>query len=405
MSNYDIKYYMAGEKNMGVYAVICEFNPFHNGHALLINKIKESDRDAKIVAVMSGNFVERGDAAVIDKYSRAEMALRCGCNLVLELPSPWCFSGAEFFARGGVHIADAIGVTDYLAFGSESGDIESLKLCAERISSAEFEEKLTAMRATHPNLNTAELREWTYTALYGKSKHFAGSNDLLALEYISAIHELSAKITPVTVKREGGEYNCKNLEKICSATAIRKALNEGADLMGFMPDAALSILRRELESGRIYSLSRLDTAVSAVLRTASPKSLSDIMEISGGMENRLISASDKARTIEEIIAAAKQKRYSDSRLRRAIISALIGVKTADAEALPCFTVLLGADEIGRELLSKCRRKSGIAILSKPSDEKTLTGNALAQYLLHKKSDRVAELCCIGEPERSAPVML
>ena len=390
---------------MGVYAVICEFNPFHNGHALLVNRIKEADSDAVIVAVMSGNFVERGDASVIDKYSRAEMALRCGCNLVLELPAPWCFSGAEFFARGGVHIADSIGAADTLAFGSESGDIEALELSAMRLSSAEFSEKLSEMREAHPSLNTAALRERAYTALYGKSSHFSGSNDLLALEYISAIDQLSAKLTPITIKREGSGYNCENLEKICSATAIRKAITDGADLTGLMPDAALTILRRELEAGRIYSLSRLDAAVSAILRTASAEELSEIMEISGGMENRLIWAADKGRTIEVIMEAARQKRYSDSRLRRAIISAVIGVKTADAEALPEFTVLLGADEIGRGLLSKCRRKADIAILSKPSDEKKLTGNALAQYRLHKKADRIAELCCAGEPERCGPVML
>lgn len=390
---------------MGVYAVICEFNPFHNGHALLVNRIKEMDGSAQIIAVMSGNFVERGDVAVVDKYSRAEMAVRCGCNLVLELPAPWCFSGAEFFARGGVHIASSVGVADYLAFGSESGDIISLEATAERLSSAEFSDKLAIMRAEHPSLNAAALREKAYSSIYGKSSHFGGSNDLLALEYISAIHELNAKITPITIRREGGDYNCKNLDKICSATAIRKAISEGVDLTGLMPDEALTVLRRELKAERLYSLSRLDTVAAAIFRTASPESLSEIMEISGGMENRLISAADKERTIDEIIMAAKQKRYSDSRLRRAIISAVIGVKTSDAEELPTFTVLLGADATGRKLLAKCRRKSDIAVLSKPSDEKKLTGDAPTQYLLHKKADRIAELCCLGEPERSSSVML
>ncbi len=390
---------------MGVYAVIAEFNPFHNGHALLIDKIKKADREASIIAVMSGSFVERGDVSIVDKYCRAEAAIKCGCNLVLELPAPWCFSGAEFFARGGVHIADSLGIADFLAFGSESGNTDSLNLCAERISSVEFREKSRLIREKHPEFGTGELRIAAYSELYGEATHFSGSNDLLALEYLSAIKELSAQIKPTAVKRQGGDYNSEKLCKICSATAIRKAISDGENLSEFMPMEAYKTLKAELDAGRIYRLSKLDTAVAALFRTASPSELSKIMEISGGMENRLIWAADSRRTIDEIIGLAKQRRYSDSRLRRAVISALLGVKTSDAKRLPLFTVLLGADSVGRELLSSCRNRSEITIISKPSDEKILTGEAAEQYLLHKKAERLAELCCEGEPRRIFAVML
>lgn len=390
---------------MSVYAIICEFNPFHNGHALLIDKIHEADPDAAVIAIMSGDFVQRGDVAVVDKYCRAEMALKCGCNLVLELPAPWSFSGAEFFACGGVGIADRLGIVDHLVFGSESGNIHSLIECACRLDSAEFAEKLSSIRCEHPEYNAAELRHRAYCDLYGKSSHFSGSNDLLALEYLSAINTLSSKITPVAVKRVGGDYNSAELSKICSATAIRQGILSGAELSWVMPKEAFCLLSEEIGAGRIYSFSRLDIAAAAFLRGTTAEYLSGIMEISGGMENRLLRAADTSRTIDEIVKKARQRRYSESRIRRAVIASLVGAKTADAERLPGFTVLLGADEVGRKLLSACRRKTDIAVISKPSDEKKLSCAVLEQYLLNKKAERIAELCCTSEPQRRRAVML
>lgn len=390
---------------MSVYGIIAEFNPFHNGHELLINKIKKKDSDAIIVAVMSGSFVERGDICVVDKYSRATAAIEGGCNLVLELPAPWSFSGAELFARGGVQIADKFGGIDFLAFGSETGDVEALSLCANRLKGAEFSKKAELLRSGNPELNLAEIRKNAYTELYGESKHFSGSNDLLALEYISAINELDSNIEPVAFKREGGDYNSKELSKICSATAIRNGIESGEDLSAFMPKKSLELLKNELQEGRIYRLSGLDTAAVALLRRSDAKELSEIMEISGGMENRLIRAADSSRTISEIISLAKQRRYSESRIRRAIIAALIGVKMSDVRELPLFTVLLAADFKGRELLSKARKNSKIAIVSKPSDEKTLPTDAAKQYYLHKKAERIGELCCESQPRRISAVMV
>ena len=394
---------------MKTYAVISEFNPFHSGHKYLIDTLK-ADGSA-VVAVMSGSFVERGDAAIIDKYARAESAVLCGVDLVVELPAPWCFAGAEFFALGGVAVANGLGVVDTLAFGSESGDICSLTKCAERLSSGEFAAALSAAREAHRDKGIAALRAEVYAELYGTSAHFDGSNDLLALEYIRALHKLESNIEPTTVKRIGEVYNSEQLCEICSATAIRRALAPDArdfsrrDLSRYMPRQAYDILKRELSEGRRYELSRLDAAVIASLRAASPSDIANIMEMSGGIENRLTALANEVRTIGELVDAAKGRHYSASRVRRVLIAMLLGVTMRDVEEPPLFTRVLAANERGRELLSVARKKASISVLSKMADAKTLDTKAAEQYAIHMRAERVAELCCEGEPRKVGAVMV
>ncbi len=394
---------------MKTYAVISEFNPFHSGHKYLIDTLKADG--SYVVAVMSGSFVERGDVAIIDKYSRAEAAVLCGVDLAVELPAPWCFAGAEFFALGGVAVANGLGVVDTLAFGSESGDIRSLTQCAERLSSSEFADALSAAREAHRERGIAALRAEVYSELYGTSEHFNGSNDLLGLEYIRATRKLGSDIEPTTVKRIGEVYNSEELCEICSATAIRAALAPDArdfsrrDLSRYMPKASYDILTRELAEGRRYDLSRLDAAVIARLRTALPSEIKDAMEVSSGIENRLTTLASECRTINELVELAKGRHYSASRVRRVLIASLLGVTMRDVEATPLFTSVLAANERGRELLAISRKKSDIAILSKISDAKSLSGKAAEQYALHLRAERIAELCCIGEPRKVGAVMV
>ncbi len=394
---------------MKTYAVISEFNPFHSGHKYLIDTLK-ADGSA-VVTVMSGSFVERGDVAIIDKYARAEAAVHSGVDLVLELPAPWCFAGAEFFALGGVAVANGIGVVDALAFGSESGDINSLTECAERLSSTEFADALASAREKHRDKGIAVLRAEVYAELYGASSHFDGSNDLLGLEYIRALRKLKSDVEPTAVKRIGEVYNSEELCEICSATAIRHALAPDArdfsrrDLSRYMPNASYDILMRELLGGRRYDLSRLDAAVLARLRAVSPSEIANIMEMSGGMENRLTALANECRTIGELVEAAKGRHYSASRVRRVLIASLLGVTMRDVESAPLFTSVLAANERGRELLAISRKKSDIAILSKMSDAKGLSGETAEQYALHQKAERIAELCCFGKPRKVGAVMV
>ena len=395
---------------MKIHAVISEFNPFHNGHKYLIDTLKKNE-DSAIIAIMSGSFVERGDVSIIDKYARAEAAVLCGADLVLELPAPWCFAGAEFFALGGVSVANGLGIVDSLAFGSESGNTKSLITCADNLSSDKFITALEAARILRRDVGIASLRSDVYKELFGESEHFVGSNDLLALEYIRALKRLGSDIAPTAIKRIGEVYNSEELTEICSATAIRRVLNpeisdySRRDLSRYMPKPSYDILERELSDGRVYAINRLDTAVLSLLRGKGAKALSGVMEVSSGIENRLAAFANDSRTIEELTEAAKGKHYSKSRIRRLLIASLLGVTMHDVEAAPEFTVVLAANSLGRELLALARKRSTISILSKQSASKELDGLAAEQYARHMSAERVAELCCLAEPRREGAVMI
>ena len=193
-------------------AVICEYNPFHFGHKYQIETMKRNfGSGCRIIAIMSGCFTQRGEPAIFDKYTRAESALRCGCDLVLELPLPHSMSGAEFFARAGVYIADSIGVVDLLFFGSECGELTRLQTVAERMSSDEFRQACTEERSKDKGAQTGRLRDEIYRRLWGDEPILSGSNNLLALEYLRALKRFNSPIQPYAVKRVGGGYNSTDI--------------------------------------------------------------------------------------------------------------------------------------------------------------------------------------------------
>ena len=219
---------------MKVAGIISEYNPFHNGHKYQIKKLREMlSEDTAIVAVMSGNYTQRGEIAVADKLIRAKAALECGVNLVLELPFPFSMSSAEFFAKSGVKILGEIGVVDYLAFGSESGDINELSDIAAVMSSKEYELTLNTLSDNEENkdLGYPELCQLALSKVYGKevSRDFFSPNNILAIEYIKAISTFGYSISPITVRREGAGYNdiINPMAEFQSASAIREELAEG----------------------------------------------------------------------------------------------------------------------------------------------------------------------------------
>jgi predicted nucleotidyltransferase len=325
---------------------------------------------------MSGNAVQRGELAIVDKYERAKMALLSGVDLVLELPFPWCSASAESFAACGVKIAAEY--ADTLIFGSECGDTEPLKtaasICADEAFADEYKATLKG------NRGAAEVYFKMLTERTGREY---SSNDILGIEYIKAALRSHSKLSFMTVKREGSAYLSDKIEEgaFQSASALRMLAARGMtdELLKYMPTSAAEILMACAKKEELASLGRLDTALKLYFRLVSAERLSGIAELDGGLANRIKQAAIECGD-ESLIDALKTKRYTDSKLRRAMLFALTGVTTADVKSSPAYTVLLGANARGRELLSAKRKTAELQIVTKPADIPEISGAARQREL-------------------------
>ncbi len=342
---------------MSIFGIVCEFNPLHNGHKRLIDEAKRLGAES-IVCVMSGNAVQRGELAAADKYTRAKAAVLCGADLVLELPYPWCSASAEYFSTAGIEILSHF--CDSVIFGSECGDIELLRRAAEGASSEAFKTEFNAK---------TEQGEGAAKAYFSLLERYTGvtlsSNDLLGIEYIRTAIEKKLDIKFYTLKREGAGYNDEALSagQNPSATAIRRAWREGTDTSEYLPPEAAEVFAdAELSDPEMIS-----RAMMMYFRLADPKDFEDIAEAEGGIANRIINASKEARNREEFFELLRTKRYTDAKLRRAILFCMTGVTQGLLKQRPAYVTLLGAGDKGRELIAKARKSDIINIVTKPAD--------------------------------------
>ncbi|MBO5845419.1 MAG: nucleotidyltransferase family protein [Clostridia bacterium] len=347
---------------MSVYGIVSEFNPFHNGHKYLIDSARADGADT-IVCIMSGESVQRGELAITDKYYRAEMALRCGADLVLELPFPWCSAGAEGFARAGVHIAGAF--CDTLFFGSECGDIgllcDAAEICGAEGFAEEYKSRLVG------STGAAEAYFGMLEERMGRS---FSSNDILGIEYIKAARELGKDLSFRTVKRIGGGYLDEEAVEgeLQSATAIRRLIftNGVESASEYMPSACVEILRKAFDGGEISDMSKVGDAMRLFFRLTSAEDLEGIADVDEGLASRICRVAREA-VSSDMLEALRTKRYTDSRLRRAMLFCLTGVKKEDISAYPSYVNMLGANARGCKLLASKRRDSSIAVLAKAAD--------------------------------------
>ncbi len=354
-------------------AIICEFNPFHNGHKAILDYAKR-DGDV-IVAIMSGNFTQRSECAVYDKYKRARAAVAMGADVVLELPFPWCSGGAEFFAWGAVSIAASLGIKKFI-FGSETGDVEYVERAARLMESAEFAEVLAGIE---DSADGAAVRQDKALEKFGIK---LSSNDKLAAEYIKAARKLDidGEFEAYLRMTDEGSYksasNLRQMLKIGEPTDeyIPKTL---ADIYGDSPDA---------------DADKLTALEFNHFRLSSGENDAEIFENGGGVSGRLRSAAGKAASCEEFFSLAATKKYTDSRLRRAALFSLLGVKEKSVRMRPRFTLLLAVSKRGRAFLAENRKNEEIALLTKPSAGLELTGEAREQFELARRADEVYSLC-------------
>ncbi len=371
-----------GDDKVKSIGIICEYDPFHLGHERQIKLIRKQNDDAAIVCLMSGNATQRGCFAITDKYTRAEAALASGADAVLELPFPYSSSSAEFFASAAVCLLDALEI-DEINFGSESGDISELCRAADILLDPAFEREYVARLERDSSCGTARAYADAYRAVSGKELTDR-PNDILALSYIKAIKRLKSEIRPTTVKRLGIGFSETELteNELPSASAIRRsfAQKEFERAFTFMPQGAAQVYRRAAEQ-RVFptDAARLDAAVLSFFRLCEPSELEHFAEAGGGVAARLSSAAVEARSVEEMLSLAATKRYTDARLRRAVLFCLLGVVPDDLRATPSYTTLLAANGRGREFLSS-RRNCGVKTVTKPADAPVCRQRQLSEKL-------------------------
>lgn len=350
--------------------IIAEYNPFHTGHARLFEAVKGADA---VVCVMSGPFVQRGEAAILPPHVRAEMALAAGADAVLELPFPYAASSARYFATAGVRALAGVGV-DTLAFGSETGDLSALAALAERAPER-------ALRESQASGDAA-----AYFQTLGET---VSSNDILALEYLRAIGREAPFLTPFVLKREGTPYNASENEgEYPSATALRAALARGEDIGALLHPATREIFAAATEAYGVADTARLGDAMLAFLRGSGAvlAKAAGIAECGGGLLERLVKAAGTAADYASLCEKAATKRYTDGRIRRALLCLLAGVKQSDLTAHPAYLRLLGANARGREFLAATARRRTVPVVTKPADIRALGEAAERQRALSLAAD-------------------
>lgn len=373
--------------------IIAEYNPFHFGHALLIRRLRQLGA-THIAVVMSGNFVQRGDAAILSKWARAKQAMFSGADLVIELPLPWAVAGAEKFATGGVFLLNALGA-DVIGFGSECGDIDQLRSAAEALSSPLLGEAIRKELASGKTF--ASARQAAVESLFGAeiAAILREPNNILGIEYLKAAEKLHTKLTSWTIRREGAAHDSECPEgNTASARQIRSLLTEGRDCSGLMPKSAWEILSREAAEGRAPAdLRYAERAVLAKLRCLTRAEYSDLPDLSEGLENRIFSALQKATTLSELYVLAKTKRYPLARIRRIVLAAFIGLKACHGAGLPPYLRVLGINgENGAQLLKQAAGKTDLPILTRSADFSVLKGTAKTIGDLENRSSDLYVLC-------------
>lgn len=374
--------------------IVAEFNPLHLGHRYLIEQAKRSSPGG-LAIVMSGNFVQRGEPAAFYKWPRALAALRCGADLVLELPVSFSAAGAERFAFGAVSVLNATGCVDNLMFGSESGDVKSLCLVAEALLSPRFE--AAVKRRLTFGVPFASARQAAAQELLGAPAALLEQpNNILGIEYCKALLRTNSRMCPQTVRRIGAPHDAQSLAEetqIASASQIRLHMLQSEPFSHYVPQEVFPIFQRELEAGRApASLLPVETAILARLRSMSREELALLPDISEGLENRIYSSVRTAASLEQLLSSIKSKRYSHARIRRILLSAFLGLNQRELPETPAYLRILAFNETGREMLRRMKHTASLPIVMNAGDFALLGSDAKAMFETECRTTDLYSLC-------------
>lgn len=368
---------------MNVAGIIAEYNPFHRGHAWQIDETRRAlGADTAVVCAMSGHWVQRGECAVTDKWTRAAMALRGGADLILELPTPWACASAETFARGGVGVLAAAGVVDTLSFGSESGDLEGLRRAAACLDSADYRAALRGF--LDQGLPFALCRHRAAEALLraAGAACLERPNDNLGVEYLRALPQ---GWRTLAVKRVGARHDGAPEEGFASASTLRVWLRQGKI-------ARAEAYLTEPWQGDVASMEWCERWALARLRTMSLEEAEALPDSGEGLAARLLEAGRRATCLEEVYDLAKTKRYAHARVRRLTAWAMLGLTAADRPPEVPYLKVLGFTGRGREVLREMDRRAKVPVITKPAHAKALAGAGAALAGLEARCTDLYGLC-------------
>ena len=338
-------------------AVIAEYNIFHNGHKFLLDHVRKNC-DA-VIAVMSGNMVQRGDVAITDKWTRAKMALLNGADLVIELPVIYALNTAQKFAFGAVNIINSLNIADELYFGSESGDIDELIRAAKLIENEPVHISEKIKQFLDEGMSYPSARQKAYEG--DLNDILKTPNNILAIEYIRSLMQLKSNIIPKTVSRTGtGYHDMHTYDNIASASAIRDMIKNREDFSKYIPKNISPDFTQ-------YDLSNIDSAIIYTLRNTDAEYIKSINDVSEGLENRIKKLSAEFGTAQSLCENIKTKRYTRTRINRVILSCVLGLTQELCSKTPSYIRVLGMNKTGMKLLSEIKNKSDFSIVTKTAD--------------------------------------
>lgn len=360
---------------MNITGIITEYNPFHNGHLYHLNSAKKSTNCDGVVCIMSGNFVQRGEPALIDKWKRAEMAVLNGVDLVIELPTFYALSSAEFFARGSVSILDSIGVVNNIFFGSECGDINFLKKIAKTLTTESFDLQYKIKENLKTGMTFAKAREIALKEILkddSLEEVLSNSNNILGIEYIKSLINLNSSILPMTLKREGSKYNDKSLtSSFASATSIRESFKKDLsikELEHFLPSESIDFLQTLKENNYSFVFEKEMYPYIRYKLLTNCINFNNLFEIKEGLENKFLKEIYDSNSYEDLIFKIKSKRYTYTKISRLMTQIFLSLDKYSHDELikpiNLYARVLAFNSTGRAILKEMKKNSKIPIITK-----------------------------------------
>lgn len=378
-----------------VLGIIAEYNPFHNGHLYQIEEAKKQTGADYVVAVISGNFTQRGNTSLVNKWIKTDMALRSGVDIVIELPTVYSISSAENFAEGAIKILDSLKIVDTLCFGTETADFAALNNIANVLYSEPKEYVSLLNHELGKGVSYPKARESALMMYLNDIKRYAnilsGSNNILAIEYLKALKKLKSSMRPFSVQRKKVYYNDERIvDEFASSTAIRKLVSRGQydEIRKVIPTSSYMLLKEEIRKGSfVLDILKFEKEILYNLRKMTVSEIAELPDVTEGLEHVIKNAANSCNSILDLMDMVKSKRYTQTRIQRILLYALLGITKKDmanARKVTPYVRVLGFNKNGREMLSEiCKENRRINMITSVKKFEELNLNKTLKEMLDK----------------------